>query len=465
MFAIRAARSGRSPITQTSGYLESIEDPEGAYELQNIVYDGQGRVTSEEDGAGEAITYSYTTSGPYALTTVTYPGRGGIVYKHLGNMVISVTDPLNRVTTYGYDRRARKAFETDGRGNTTRFEYDVAGNTTREIAPSPAGFTIERTFNASNDVLTEKDGRGNTTSYVYATAASADYQVGQLKTVTDRENGVTTFKYWTTTSSPTPAATVVGQLKSTINPRSKTTGFEYDSAGNLSKLTSPLGLKTTMGYDGSGRLTSKRDPRGNVPVPASGYLSEWTYDAVDHIATATDARGNVTSFDYYDNELLWKTTVTDRGSTPRVTTLEYDSDNRLWKTTDPRSGVETRLYWPDGQLESVETGEGRTTSYDYDTAGQLETMVEPNGNAPGATASDYTWTYGYDDAGNRIQRGAPGRRHPRDALRRAQPPLPVGRRAQQHDERRVRQQRQHHEPHERAQQDPQLHLRQARIGS
>ena len=84
----------------TSGYLESILDPLGSYQLQNVVYDGQGRVTSEEDGAGEAITYSYTTSGAYELTTVTNPGRGGTVYKHLKNMVITVTDPLGRVTSY-----------------------------------------------------------------------------------------------------------------------------------------------------------------------------------------------------------------------------------------------------------------------------------------------------------------------------------------------------------------------------
>ena len=90
-----------------------------------------------------------------------------------------------------------------------------------------------------------------------------------------------------------------------------------------------------------------------------------------------------------------------------MTTLEYDSDNRLWKTTDPRAGVETRLYWPDGQLKSVETGTGRTTSYDYDTAGQLATLVEPNGNAGGAAASDYTWTYGYDDAGNQTTAAHP----------------------------------------------------------
>ena len=158
---------------------------------------------------------------------------------------------------------------------------------------------------------------------------------------------MTTLKYWTTTSSPTPAATQVGSLKSSTDPRNKTSSLEYDADGNLAKLTSPLGLKSTMVYDGSGRLTSQRDPRGNVPVPASGYLTALTYDAVDHVATTTDARGAVTSFDYYDNELLWKTTVTDRSSVSRVTTLKYDSDNRLWKTTDPRAGVETRNYWPD----------------------------------------------------------------------------------------------------------------------
>lgn len=389
--------------------LTSIQDPVGRYQLQDVVYDAQGRVTSEEDGAGEALTYVYSTSGAYSLTTVTPAGRGSTVYKHLDNLLVSVIDPLNRVTSYTYDGQGRKATETDGRGNTRRFEYDAFGNLVREIAPSPAGFTIERAFNSANDLLWEKDGRGNTTTYAYSTSseAAADYQVGQLKSVTDRENGVSTFKYWTTTSSPTPPATHVGLLKSTTDQRSKTTSFAYDSSGNLSQITSPLALKTTMGYDGSGRLTSRRDPRGNAVVPAAGFLSEWTYTDTDQMATATDARGNVTSFDYYDNELLWKTTRTDRGATPRVTTLEYDPANRLWKTTDPRGGVETRLYWPDGLLKSVETAAGSKTSYEYDTAGQLWKLVEPKGNAPGATASDYTWTYGYDLSGNRTTESHP----------------------------------------------------------
>jgi RHS repeat-associated protein len=390
-----------------SGRLTSIQDPLGHYELQNILYDADGRVTSEQNGTGDAISYAYTTAAGYDVTTVTVPGRGNWVYKHAGYLLFQVTNPLNKTTYFTYDGGARKATVKDARGYVRRFEYDKYGNVLKEIAPQNLG-TIVRTYNGTNDLVTEKDARLNTTTYAYATASdpAADYQVGQLKTITDRENGLTTFKYWTTTSTPAPPATNVGLLKSVTNQRSKTTSYEYDSSGNLTKVTSPLGLKTTMTYESlSGRLLTRRDPRGNVPDPPAGYLTQWAYDEVDHVTTLTDARGKATSFDYYDNELLWKVTRND--GTPRLTTFEYDNANRLWKTTDPRSGVEARLYWPDGQLKSVQSPEGRKTTYDYDAAGQLQTLVEPNGNATGGTPSDWTWTYGYDDAGNRTSEAHP----------------------------------------------------------
>jgi RHS repeat-associated protein len=392
-----------------NGRLTSIQDPLLHYELQNVQYDAQGRATSEQNGTGDTTTYAYTTSAGYDLTTVTIPGRGAWVYKHRNYMLISVTDPLNRVTSYTYDSMGRRATVTDGRGNTSRYEYDAVGNIVKEVAPQPLGYVVTRTFNSTNDLLTETDGRGNTTTHVYATGTdpAADYQVGQLKTVTDRENGVTTFKYWTTTSTPAPPSTNVGLLKSTTNQRGKTTSYDYDASGNLTKITAPLNLKTTFTYDSSGRKTSERDPRGNVPDPPTGFLTQWAYDAVDHVTTLTDARGNATTYDYYDNEQLWKQTRTDTGGALRVTSFEYDSANRLWKSTDPRNGVETRLYWPDGQLKSVESAEGRKTTYTYDNAGQLTSVVEPNGNVVGATASDWTWTYGYDNAGNRTSEAHP----------------------------------------------------------
>lgn len=405
--SVQDARGKTWTLTYDSnGRLTSIQDPLGHYEFQNVLYDSQGRVTSQQDGIGadDMISYAYTSSSPYDITTVTIPGRGDWVYKHVNNLLISVTDPLAHTTSYSYDAMGRTATVTDPRGYRRRFEYDHYGNLLKQVAPAAVdGFAITRTYNSTNQLLTETDGRGNTTTYAYATGSdpAADYQVGQLKMITDRENGVTTFKYWTTTSSPTPPADNVGLLKSLTNQRSKTSTYDYDADGNLSKITSPLGLKTTMGYDSSGRLTSRRDPRGNVPNPPSGYLTQWSYDNVDHVSSLTDARGNVTNFDFYDNELPWKITRYENDGTPRVTSFEYDAANRLWKTTKPRGGVETRLYWPDGQLKSVDSPEGRLTSYGYDNAGRLTTKVEPNGNAAGATASDWTWTYTYDNSGNR----------------------------------------------------------------
>ena len=136
-------------------------------------YDGQGRVTSEQNGTGDTTTYAYTTAPPYELTTVTIPGRGSWVDKHRGYMLMSVIDPLNRTTSYTHDSMGRTASETDGRGNTRRYEYDASGNVVKEMAPVPLDYTTARAFNASNDLLTETDGRGNTTTYAYAASGDA----------------------------------------------------------------------------------------------------------------------------------------------------------------------------------------------------------------------------------------------------------------------------------------------------
>ena len=390
----------------TNGLLESIEDPLHHFQLQNVVYDGQGRVTSEQNGAGDTIGYAYaTTSDGNEVTTVSIPGRDDWVYTHRNNLLFEVTDPLDRTTSYEYDWVAHRTRVTDPRGNKRRFRFK-AGNLKREHVDG-LDYTIERTFTATNDLLTEKDGRLHTTTYAYATANNADYQVGQLKTITDREGGVTTFKYWTTTSTPAPPASNVGLLKSITNPRSKTTLYDYDVDGNLTKVTSPLGFKTTMTYDSLGRLRTRRSPRGNVPNPPSGYLSEWTYENGDEVETFTDARGHATEHTYYANGLLHTVTRTEDDLTERVTSFVYDAANRLWKTTDPPNGLETRLYWPDGPLKSLESAEGRKTTYDYDDAAQLVELVEPNGNATGGTPSDWTWTFGYDGSGNRESESHP----------------------------------------------------------
>jgi YD repeat-containing protein len=119
-----------------NGRLTDIEDPEGNFELQGVEYDGQGRVTSEENGTSDAITYSYSTASGYDVTTVSVPDRGDWVYNHYGNMLFSVSDPVDRSTPFTYDGQARKATMTDGRGFLSRVEYDDRGNAVKELAPT-----------------------------------------------------------------------------------------------------------------------------------------------------------------------------------------------------------------------------------------------------------------------------------------------------------------------------------------
>jgi len=371
--------------------LESIEDPEGRFTVQNITYDASARVLSEEDGVGETIGYAYSTDGEYALTTVTQPGRGDWLYRAIDNVLISVTDPEGNVTGYRYDTRGRTNQVIDARGLVTKSTYDTAGNLRTETSPAPLSYVVSRTYNAANDLLTETDGRGHTTTYSYATSTiSGDILAGQLSQVTDRAGGVEKYKYNTTT----------GQLREIEDARGKKTAYAYDAAGNLASVTTPLGNVTTMTYDTAGRLLTRRDPRGNAVIPPAGYRTEFAYDDGDAVTLVRDALGNETTSTYEDNGLL-STVTRMEGVTARTTTYEYDPANRLWKTTDPRGLVEERLYDPDSSLASIETPDG-TTTYNYDTAGRLVEIVEPNGNALGATPSDYTTTYTLDENGNRL---------------------------------------------------------------
>lgn len=53
-------------------------------------------------------------------------------------------------------------------------------------------------------------------------------------------------------------------------------------------------------------------------------------------------------------------------------------------------------------------------------------MVEPNGNATGATASDWNWTYGYDNAGNRTSEAHPDAGTSTTAYDRSPPAVSAG---------------------------------------
>ena len=105
------------------------------------------------------------------------------------------------------------------------------------------------------------------------------------------------------------------------------------------------------------------------------FKTTWAYDDGDNLLSVTNARGNDISYTY-DDAGRRQTMVTPDGTTD----YDYDNADRLTLTADPRSGEEARTYEAGGELASLETPTGATTTYAYDNAGQLTTLVEPNGN-------------------------------------------------------------------------------------
>ncbi|MFJ3648388.1 polymorphic toxin-type HINT domain-containing protein [Streptomyces murinus] len=121
------------------------------------------------------------------------------------------------------------------------------------------------------------------------------------------------------------------------------------------------------------------------------YWQSWTYDAAgdrktqtDHDTAGNTADDTITTYDYpaqgSDSDqphTLTKTTATGPGATARTESLTYD-DSGNEATVTSQAGTQTMSWDDQGNLASVsDTATGGTTSYLYDTDGNLVLRTDP----------------------------------------------------------------------------------------
>ncbi|MFI0967750.1 DUF6531 domain-containing protein [Streptomyces sp. NPDC021080] len=390
-------------------------------------YDGSGRLTRRSNSASDE-DWSYDANGNVATYQDGEYNKTVFGY-NTANQLTTVKDPLGKTTTYGYNA-ATGLLEaaTTARGKTTSYGYDADGNL--KTLTTPAGKKTTYTYFPSGQVKTVVDPRGNvtgadpekyTTSYTYDAA-------DRVKTVTDARGNATSYGY-----------DEVGNLKTLTDARQRTTSYDYDDADRLTTVTDPALKQTLLGYDPAGRLNKETNRRGAIVtyqydkaghqiqiVSARGNATgadakqyTWTtgYDKVGNRKTVTDPLGKTTAFTWdADNRPVSVTdplshtrsvTYDDNGSVVKTTdglghgmTLSYDDDNRL-ATSKTWAGYTTSYeYDDDSHLSAQVSPEAERTTYTYNDDGQLSTSVEPRGNVSGADPAKYTWSYGYDEAGN-----------------------------------------------------------------
>jgi RHS repeat-associated protein len=359
--------------------VASITDPRGITYLQNT-YDANGKVIRQADANNAATTFSYTllnphlaTSGnintsPVVMTVVTDPlGNQTTYHFNPQGFLIDTTDALGERTIYTRDPQTNLLLGvTDSLNRTSVFTYDSAGNMTSStlLAGTPNASTMSFTYNPIfNNIASITNPLSQTTSLSYDAA-------GNITSLVDPLNHQTSFSYDNS-----------GELLSTSDALGNTVQLAY-SNGSLASSTDPSGNTTTRISDPAGRLVTSISP--------SGQKSIYSYDALNQITQVTDSMGNTTILAYDPNGNLLN--VTD--PLGRSTTFSYDPMDRPSGRTDPLLRQETSQYDLNGNLVRFTDRKGNITTLKYDSLNRLIfSGFGTNGNS-----YESTLFYNYDAA-------------------------------------------------------------------
>jgi RHS repeat-associated protein len=424
------------------GLLTNITYADGLFE--EFAYDAEGRRTNSVDRALRATSYRYdalgrlhrTTYPDGAFTETTYDSAGRVrtvTERPAANGAPALPAP-GLITQFTYDTAGRRIAVTNALGTSVaqgvRYHYDANGNQTNVV--DSAGRTNRYTYDKLNRLtqLTYPD--NSTERYGYD---ALDRRIA----VTNQANVVTRFGYdllgrlvaVTNAFGSAQAMNTryqydqIGNLTNQIDHLSRSTKFEYDSmgrrtrrilpgneserfvydaAGNLIRHTNFNNIVVEKKYDVLNRLTNKASgsfaisygwsPTGQRTnmVDASG-TTVFTYDLRDRLLSKDTPQGRLNyTYDSYGN----LGSIESTNSSGTKISYQYDALNRLVSATDRFNNTTTYGYNAAGSLQTVIYPNGVTNTYSYNSLNRLT-------NITAATSSGTIASFAYTlaAAGNR----------------------------------------------------------------
>jgi RHS repeat-associated protein len=400
-----------------------------------------GWMTSQTDGNGQTTSYTYDNLG--RETSVTYPAVGGVSaftqYSYDDkNNIVNITDPDGNLVRQFYDGIGREievltfngsrsysieyytynyqnqvANHTLPSGSKYSYFYDALGRQTELM--NPDGTTETTTYDTllnstMYDVVKTNENGYSTTDYynwanelvlvqqppvngiTYTTKYSYD-QVGNLLSITDANNHVTTYQYDN-----------LNRLTMTLYPDGTNSTNTYDAVGNLIKTKDPLGNIITNTYDSLNRLTQVQYPNGatvtytydadsnklSTVQSSPATSSYYTYDARDRLTNETDVIAGVsytTLYSYDKASNILSITYPDNS----VLGYTYDALHRI-KTV---GNIANFTYTLDSKIATIGYGNNAKTTYTYDSRDRPKSIYSFSGSTQLMGLN-----YSYDGVGN-----------------------------------------------------------------
>jgi len=338
-------------------------------------YDAVDNMTSLTDAAGRTASFTFDLESQ--LTQIVRPltNPETFAWTPRGRLDFKI-DAAGRKIDYEYDPFGRIAsmlwFPTAGAvapDRTISFTYDRNDNllAVGDSLLAPGQQLLEYTYDALNRVAT-------TGSDLHNKLTSYDYDaIGQRTSLTLDDGG--TAATWVYTYSP------LGQIASIQAPtgagQSENWTFTYEPSGRISEALYPGGMKQTFAYFPDGRLQTMRNIRPDQSILASyGY----SWDSAGNLSGMSDPLG-ASTFSYDARYRLMSASYSD-GSAESFT---YDVlGNRLTRTTG--AGTESYAYNIRNQLAAVSGA--ATAIFSWDTAGNLSSQ-----NVAGEGVTSFGYDY------------------------------------------------------------------------
>ncbi len=352
-------------------------------------YDANGNLTME-NRFGVTTNYTYNKSGD--IETVTDANNKVTQYlNYYRGVARTVNYPENKTITSTVDYWGNKDSVSDGRGNITRFKYDLMNRLTSIDYPIYSDVSIEYP-NSNQRILTRGD---------YQETTYFDTQLNPVKTQrTDLVSGqtITSVKYFDIEGRET-----FSSLPTYSDYPAQLTGSELYSSGTVT-LYDPLGRVFKVSHpDGSYQLY-------NYPKLAhSGYAV-----ASPASADIIDERGHKTVLSYVgygspENKWLEQIDSPENIRTS-ITRNRLGLETRIWQGENGGLG-HNRRYKYDSRyyLESEDNPETGHTVFTHDNLGNIKTYQIKNSDISGSILPDSgITTFFYDDLNRLTFKDYPG---------------------------------------------------------